>query len=598
MCTDTRIHIALLTAFAFVVGCNDRFPTETPDPPPPVRDAGVFPDLGFIDPDAGPVVTAARPPLPISGGTLLALRSGAVVAADADRDRVWIVDVVAHTVSSEIELGIGAEPGRLAEDAAGRVHVVLRGTGQLATIDPAMGTVLERRTVCVAPRGVAWDDARSRLLIACASGELVTLPATGGVAEAHPLRLDLRDVVVSGGAIYVSLFREGSVLRLLPDLSLDATLRPDDVALSSMTAHTSGVAWRMLAAPSGGVIVVHQRAVSSVVDVVSSGYSGGECRNGIVESAVTLLDGPPGTNVPAVMMMTVLPVDGAIGPDGMFAVAAPASFEGFEVVEQALTSLAPGCMSPGGLPGSPADSQIVAVAYTPDAQLVTQSREPAGLWLPRSSTWIAFAGAPSVRDTGNDMFHQTTPSMVACASCHPEGGEDGHTWNFGDVGERRTQTVLGGVLATAPFHWSGDMVDMRHIMDGAFTQRMGAGLQDDAHVDAIAAWLDAQPLPHSPTADAATAARGAALFASSGCASCHAGSGYTNNANADVSGGSRGPSFQVPSLLGVAYRAPYLHDGCAQTLRDTVTGCGPRHAFVTTLTPADLDAVTAFLTTL
>jgi len=562
----------------------------------------VFFDGGFETVDAGRVVTAARPPLPISGGTLLALRSGAVVAADADRDRVWVVDVAAHTVRFEIALGIGAEPGRLAEDAAGRVHVVLRGTGQVATIDPATGTVLERRSVCVAPRGVVWDDARARLLIACASGELVALPATGGVAEARLLQVDLRDVVVSGGAIYVSLFREGTVLRLLPDLSVEMTLRPDDAALRRRTTHTSGVAWRMLAAPAGGVIVVHQRALSSVVDVESTGYSGGsDCRNGIVESAVTLLDGPAGTNVPAVMMMTVLPVDGAIAPDGMFAVAAPASVPGFELSEQSFASLTPGCMGPSSVSGPPDGSQMVAVAYTPDMQLVAQSREPAGLWLPRNAVWIPFAGAPSVRDSGNDMFHQTTPSMVACASCHPEGGEDGHTWNFGDVGERRTQTVLGGVLATAPFHWAGDMVDMRHIMDAAFTARMGGGVQDDAHVDAIAQWLDAQPLPQSPTADAATVARGAAVFAATGCTTCHAGSAYSNNATVDVSGGGSDGvrvAFQVPSLLGVAYRAPYLHDGCAPTLRDTANGCGTRHAFASTLTPANLDELATFLSTL
>ena len=33
-------------------------------------------------------------------------------------------------------------------------------------------------------------------------------------------------------------------------------------------------------------------------------------------------------------------------------------------------------------------------------------------------------------------------------SCHPEGGDDGHVWDEG-IGKRRSQSLRGGILATA-----------------------------------------------------------------------------------------------------------------------------------------------------
>src|SRR4051812_5577022 len=87
-----------------------------------------------------------RPPPPISGGTLLITRDALhVVAADPDTDRVYVAgmgvfsgcDDCATTpkLMASIQLTRGEEPGRIAEDAFGRVHVVLRRGGAIATID-------------------------------------------------------------------------------------------------------------------------------------------------------------------------------------------------------------------------------------------------------------------------------------------------------------------------------------------------------------------------------------------------------------------------------------------------------------------------------
>jgi hypothetical protein len=57
----------------------------------------------------------------------------------------------------------------------------------------------------------------------------------------------------------------------------------------------------------------------------------------------------------------------------------------------------------------------------------------------------------------------------------------------------------------------------------------------------------------------------------------------------------------VPSLRGVSWRAPYMHDGCAPTLRDRFTpscGGGDRHAVTSVLGEGDITDLIAYLDTL
>src|SRR5262249_5518540 len=114
-------------------------------------------------PDFGKTVRAAEAPPALSGGTLLQLPDGRMFAADPDRDRAYLVDLVSKRVVT-IGFAHGDEPGRAAVDAVGRVHLVLRSGGAIATIDTSIGAVVGRRTPCAAPRGIAFDADRARLL--------------------------------------------------------------------------------------------------------------------------------------------------------------------------------------------------------------------------------------------------------------------------------------------------------------------------------------------------------------------------------------------------------------------------------------------------
>jgi cytochrome c peroxidase len=242
--------------------------------------------------------------------------------------------------------------------------------------------------------------------------------------------------------------------------------------------------------------------------------------------------------------------------------------------------------------------EVTAVAWTPSGDLLYQTREPAALQLPGGASVVL--SAISREDTGHTIFHANAGGGIACASCHPEGGDDARTWTF-DLGPRRTQSPRGGILGTEPFHWDGDMADFPTLVVAVFEGRMGGPPLLPDQITALGRWVGALPLlPQSPPPDSAAVARGAQLFADGSgpaCNVCHTGPALTNNATIDVGTGGR---FQVPSLRGVAWRAPFMHDGRAATLRDRFgpAGGGDRHGFTSPLSPSQIDDLIAYLETL
>lgn len=226
-----------------------------------------------------------------------------------------------------------------------------------------------------------------------------------------------------------------------------------------------------------------------------------------------------------------------------------------------------------------------------------QVREPSALVIDGVTVPL---GGDSVLDTGHQLFHSATVgAALACASCHPEGGDDGHVWMFEKSGARRTQSLRGAILATAPFHWDGAMGDFATLMDDGYGRRMLGGMQPLPVIQATAAWVESiPPLPHGAPADSAAVARGKELFegAAQGCTTCHSGSLTTNNATVTLTD----RAVQVPWLRGVAFRGPWLHNGCATTLAATLDGCGMlgKHGNIAPLGPGARADLLRYLETL
>jgi len=251
--------------------------------------------------------------------------------------------------------------------------------------------------------------------------------------------------------------------------------------------------------------------------------------------------------------------------------------------------------------------RAVAVQFDGAGDLVTQYRQPSRIevhsGVDTSMKRAIVLGSDDRTDTGFELFHGDPDNFgmgIACASCHPEGGDDGHVWRFQIEGARRTMSLAGDVTQRAPFHWKGDLKDFSALMDEVFTKRMGGLPQDAQRKEVLSSYVALFPsLPTVSGLDPNAVARGKSLFESqdTGCTACHSGSQLTTKAIVDV--GTGGP-FKVPSLLGLGLRAPYLHDGSAATLADRFgpAGGGDNHGHTSQLSTAQVSDLVSYLTSL
>jgi mono/diheme cytochrome c family protein len=549
-----------------VAGCLSDIPADGYDGTPAAAPQAT--DDGSQPPTFGPTVTQNDPPPPISGGTLAATHDGTVVVADPDRDAVYIVDARARS-SRTVNLAPHDEPGRVVIDG-GRAFVALRRGGALVTIDLASASVVSRREVCPTPRGVAYDKPSDTVYVACAGGELVTLPLSTRSAIIPASRFvvdDLRDVVVSGDGVVVSTFRS-SARWLVPSNGPPRMLYSGIASGDSRIR--SQVAWRMIAddRTDDGVLSIAQSLNASVAADSSDWYHAEQedpCAPG--GGQVTVVGDAP---VVHVVPNAPLAVDVAATPD-FIAMAVAGNGHTPEYPQMILLSRknGGGCDSgtPVQLPG-----QITSVGWIGLVSIVAFSREPAALFVLELGASVETAAridlSPTSReDTGHAIFHSNAGHGAACASCHAEGRDDGHVWSSVDRGSRRTQSLLGTLAGTAPYHWDGEQADMKALARFTFESAMQGPTLANDRIAALEGWLVAlPPLAVSPPADPDAVTRGAVRFEAS-CASCHAGPKHTDNSTRNVG---TGGSFQVPSLVGVGWRAPYLHDGAAPSLDEAI----------------------------
>ena len=585
--------IFVLTAACEVNQGGPPAPEFQPPPPPPLL-------------PSQQVVTADEPPPAISGGTMsIGPEDRWLVAADPDRDQIYVVALgsrmeLVHT----IQLAQDEEPGRVAFLDGRRAQVVLRNGRRLLTIDMAEGSVIEDRRTCPEPRGLTRDGDQS--IVACASGEIWWM-ADGEVAPTRTefVEPDLRDVVMGPRGPVVSTFRLAKIV----DLEDGARF----MNLDAGSNFPARIAWRMQAMPNGDALVLHQRAAGRGIEisVQRGGYGGAArirreggigCNSGIVSTEISRVS-PDGTVRPLIgLARSGLAVDMAVSDDGtrVAAVSPSESTVGAggvtdSRIDESTGRFGPQCVSSRFVGGS-----MSAVAFSRARQLYVQFREPA--MITNLDTGDSVELSPeSVADTGHQLFHAVTQAGVACASCHPEGRDDGHVWEFEGIGQRRTQSLTGGIMDTAPFHWNGEFDSLNALMSDVFSSRMGGGEVSRAQVAALSDWVDSlRPMASAELDEPQAIEAGRAIFHSAavGCANCHDGARATGPGSFFV--GTDG-IFQVPALEGLVYRAPFMHDGCASSLEgrfDPACGGGDAHGQTSILTEDQLDNLSAYLRSL
>jgi DNA-binding beta-propeller fold protein YncE len=259
---------------------------------------------------------------------------------------------------------------------------------------------------------------------------------------------------------------------------------------------------------------------------------------------------------------------------------------------------------------------------------------------------------------GRRLFYDAVDSSmsdgVACATCHPEGREDGHVWHevlaqsisFFGAGEagytlaafptrgpaldekgmavratriglaRQTPLLAGRVEAEGPYGWRGESTSLAMRVERGFGLHRWMG-EGRAHytvskeAEALAAFLrEGLVAPPRPSALTPAQLTGKDIYESptTGCTDCHAPEGGAQR-NAvslvETRRMTRWPYFsddtsyyKAPPLVGIGGTEPYYHDGSALTLRQLIDSNKDHMGRTSHLGESDREALVDYLETL
>jgi hypothetical protein len=569
--------------------------------------------LGGCSPDLPPpepvvtldgLLTTTRPaqlrrpadqPPPLTGGTVLVTRDNRfAVVSEPDADRIYLVDLEPSASPRVRPLSVGsqAEPGRCTEGESGSVHCLMRGSGEVLTIDLAGGTVQERRTVCAEPRSIVAHPALGLSLVSvvCASGDLITLEEEG-LRPHSVLRLgvnDLYDALWIGGGFWITRYRSAELLQVDVTGHISQRVNPPEYQTrtsAGIARYGAQVGRRLISAPAaGGALMVFQ--YETLQPLAPSRWAPPctdprECPPLLPTALKVGSDFRLGARFP--LKDVVLTTDLAVSRDGKrFAAVDAANIPMPGTGERPQGSpLYVGVLDASGTPkgeltpvSMPEGASAVSIAPYRTSGFLVQGRRPRSLFIlePGKDKLVEIPLDPISQplNIGFELFHRAAPLKVACASCHAEAEDDGHVWfrtfNAGPE-PRRTLAVRGRLRESAPFRWDGEHGNMSQIIAADLTA-MGQdpGKVSEPMIDAMVNWLDAQPERWNPAtwkSQQALLPQGQSVYLAR-CESCHGGSQRTIATSKPVSEGM--PALQVPRLVDVGNRSPLLHDGCARDL--------------------------------
>lgn len=573
----------------------------------------------------------------------------------ANRGERTVSVVRRGTWSEAARIDVGVEPSGLAVSPDGRTLYVVNATsledarqGSLQAVDTA--TLQTRWTLPVGeePRGLTLLDARRAAIALHKEGAIVTV--------------DLEKVAV------VSSGNEQLYQNLNRSMLAGITQAGDDRAVSKQTFRPRALS-DLVASPDGQRIYATGMLSSEGVLGADSGasgggaYGGGPCSAGGVASPGLLTfqasDGRALTDDVASCfgapteerdfpstLLTAPPDQAPIQGPGVIAVDPTGTWLFIANRETDNVAVVPTTRAARPLSGndsfvrqmSGSAHTVISTGAAPNGIALTRDGKTAYVYSPFDHTITVLAGEDgAIRRSGDPIrvaeeiltaevaagrrlfftaldSRMSASTNVACASCHPDGREDGHVWMFPE-GPRQTPSLAGRAISqTAPFHWNGEFGTLDDFFSHTVTLRMGGSGVTTAMANQLVAFMDAAPTPDNPhrtTELDAKALRGQQVFEQAQCHSCHEGQTFTNNTFADVGTFvSTGPApddlvrlpdgLNTPSLLGVSRTAPYLHDGSAQTLEERLLRerDSNLHGETATLTDADIDALVHYLKTL
>jgi len=593
------------------------------------------------------IATPGQPLTPLSGdgiGSTIALaRVGdrkLAIVADADAHSVRLLDTRTEEELPVTELA--GEPSQLVVARDGRVFVGVRDGAEVDVLEQVPGErpslhVTGRIATAEEPVGLALTPDGRTLLVACAWGREIDAFETrtlGRVFRA-PVAREPRAIVTSsdGRQAYVS-HASASVVSLVDLMSPDHAVEPVRLDQPDPMGQEGRLAWRQgfaLARADMGIIEPGVTANTGDTTIRTETYGGvGEDTLPAEQFDVAVLggnEGPPDA-LRTVPMLTftqcLLPRAAAYDAAGEWLLVA---CDGSDTVWR--VDVRPGknaagfsAWRTGGEPtGIAIDGERrAAFVWSQSSRTVTSfvidAFHPNATAKDDQSLTRTVALGPRIEasdpeELGRRLFHTTSDARIsmdgrACASCHPDGRDDGLVWATPD-GPRQTPTLAGRLAGTAPYGWNGARSTVKQHVTNTLKRLGGTGL-DAASMNALVAYcMKMQAAPHATLAFAVSdplVAEGREIFESSStaCASCHMSDGtFTDGNRHDVRSRSASDprrSFDTPSLRFVGGTGPYFHDGRYPTLRALLLASDGKMGHTAQLSPHELEALEAYLKTL
>ena len=526
--------------------------------------------------------------------SIAVLASGDVAVVNPDQGSVSLLDPSTLAVRATID--VSGEPHALLELASGEVLVANGRAGEIVAIDPEAASIVARASVCAGPYGLAESPDRAWVAVTCEwdgsvrrvdPGTLASSELARGFRRPRAVAIVASDVWVAdwiGGVVHdLDAAGVDHPVSLVP---ASASSRP---ALTKMSANLASA----IVPAFGKTFVAHvlENDTGDTSEPVADDYGTIASTNPKINPIVTAIGDEP---------FSYAVYDGGprvySGPMAMAAygggrlLVAHVSTGNVAVID-ASSGRAVATYRVGFGPAGVAVDDAKHVAFVDNALDQSVSRidlsKPVGDGAPRydaDATLVrtlpspfspaALAGRRFFFDATNP--HVTPAGVVACASCHPGGADDGLVWFEHtpsiSLRRRRTKNLANAKSSMAPFHWDGEFTTMSALSESTMTSLMGGdGLLVD--VSNVQAFVDEIVKPAVlPASDPAAVTRGAAVFGSFGCATCHAGPDFTDRqihavlAPESLAADDAFAGADTPGLRGVFLSAPYFHDGRAPDL--------------------------------
>lgn len=614
-------------------------------------------------PDASATTEPAKPPTTSATrthrprGSSVALDRDNLVAyvADSDNQALHRVDLVSGSVDTT---PLGCVPGDVLLLSSDRLAIAMRGCNEVRILDidaTGQGTTTARVDVAAEPWSMALG-ANNALFVTSAYGRtLTTLDAESlALRNSLPLAREPRGIAVTpdgrrafvthavGDAVSVVELDGGSSgeaprARSVRMLGGKYRNRVDEMVGAKTIHPTSSLAYAPVLNESGTRLFVAHLIVQngeSTTQFIASGYGGVSIESDTSAPSVAVIDvareRPLGAVEGAVPhdfinISARAFVGSAVPPAGSPARQARAtatlgntllvaSLGTGELVELDASSLDPALAArrvfrvgegPSGIDVDPRTNiAVVWNQHSHDLAVVSLGSGDVDT--------IPVASDPVREDIaqGRNLFHAEQDRRIsrdgrACASCHPEGRDDGIVWRLGD-GPRQTLTLAGHV-ESGPYGWHGVHKTLEDNIRETILRLGGSGLSEQ-ELKSLATYLrEGLFVPQRPTPSAAAetlVARGRDLYMSDklGCNSCHDLNHGTSDRDVhDVGSKAKGESraaFRTPPLSMLEATAPYFHDGRYATLEALLDDNLDRMGQTSHLAADDRAALLAFLRTL